>query len=156
MDIRQIKKLIDLINAETGVAEIEIKEGETSVRISRFSPATHAQPMAIPTVPSMPISAACQPLAMQADGTSAADPASTVNVRSINSPMVGTFYAASSPDVERFVKEGQRIKKGDTVCIIEAMKMFNQIEAECDGVIVKCLVDNGHPVEFGQPLFIIE
>lgn len=159
MDIRQIKKLIDLINAETGVAEIEIKEGETSVRISRFSSVPQMQTMIMPaaaTAPHPTPLGSAPAAAVHSSAPVTAEPTEQAHALTINSPMVGTFYAAASPDAAPFVKVGTRVKKGDIVCIIEAMKMFNQIEAECEGTVVQCLVDNGHPVEFGQPMFVVD
>jgi acetyl-CoA carboxylase biotin carboxyl carrier protein len=153
MDIRKIKKLIDLID-ETGVTEIEIREGEESVRISRHTPASfhmpqqhvvYAQPNAAPQ--------AAQPSAPSVEGM-AEKPA--IKGHTIDAPMVGTFYNAPSPGAKPFIEVGQSIKAGDTLCIIEAMKMFNQIEADVSGTITARLVENGQPVEFGQPLFIIE
>ncbi|QGT77914.1 acetyl-CoA carboxylase biotin carboxyl carrier protein [Guyparkeria halophila] len=149
MDIRKVKKLIELLE-ESGVAEIEIKEGEESVRISRHSqqPAVmHAAPAPAPQA---------QAPAPAPSGEPAASEAPEASGKTINSPMVGTFYRASSPDASPFVEVGTSVKKGDTICIIEAMKMFNQIEAEVDGTIKSILVENGQPVEYDQPLFVIE
>ncbi|MCL7745445.1 acetyl-CoA carboxylase biotin carboxyl carrier protein [Guyparkeria hydrothermalis] len=149
MDIRKVKKLIELLE-ESGVAEIEIKEGEESVRISRNSQQPPQQPAmmpaAAPQAPAAPVAAA------ETGGEAPAEPAG----ETINSPMVGTFYRASSPEASPFVEVGTTVKKGDTLCIIEAMKMFNQIEAEVDGTIKSILVENGQPVEYDQPLFVIE
>lgn len=148
MDIRKVKKLIELLE-ESGVAEIEIKEGEESVRISRNSQQPAQQPAMMPAAaPAAPQAPAQAPAASEAP----AEPAG----ETINSPMVGTFYRASSPDASPFVEVGTTVKKGDTICIIEAMKMFNQIEAEVDGTIKSVLVENGQPVEYDQPLFVIE
>ena len=149
MDIRKVKKLIELLE-ESGVAEIEIKEGEESVRISRQSQQPAAMPAAAPMAPQAP--AAPTPAAE----APAAEASSEPSGETINSPMVGTFYRASSPDASPFVDVGTTVKKGDTLCIIEAMKMFNQIEAEVDGTIKSVLVENGQPVEYDQPLFVIE
>lgn len=146
MDIRKVKKLIELLE-ESGVAEIEIKEGEESVRISR-----HGQQPAAMHAPPPP---AASPAQAPADEPAASE-APEVSGTTIKSPMVGTFYRASSPDASPFVEVGSRVKKGDTICIIEAMKMFNQIEAEVDGTIKAILVENGQPVEYDQPLFVIE
>lgn len=151
MDIRKIKKLIDLID-ETGVAEIEIREGEEAVRISRYGkqpPIHYAHP-----APSEPAPAALQVAAPPAVAAEPEKP--TINGQTINSPMVGTFYSSPSPGAKSFVEVGQSVKVGDILCIIEAMKMFNQILSEHDGVIKARLSENGQPVEFGQPLFIIE
>lgn len=156
MDIRKIRKLIELIQ-ETGVAEIEIKEGEESVRISRnqahtggaqmitamASPMTsvpHHEPHATPVTPAAVAAAASSELS----GTI------------IRSPMVGTFYRAPSPDAPAFVEVGKTVKVGDTLAMIEAMKMFNPIEAEISGVITAVLAENNQPVEYGQPIFTIE
>ena len=150
MDIRKIKKLIELLE-ESGIAEIEIKEGEESVRISRQSsaPVTYAQP------PMAQMAAAPAPVAGQAAAPAAEEaPAETGHL--VKSPMVGTFYSAASPTSEPFVSEGQQVGIGDTLCIIEAMKMMNQIEADKAGTVRSILVDNGSPVEFDQVLFVIE
>ena len=154
MDIRKVKKLIELLE-ESGIAEIEIKEGEESVRISRL-PTTlptaqmfHAAPMVTPSAPA-PANAA--PVA--ATPPAAATPARPEG-HTVNSPMVGTFYASPAPDAPAFVKVGQSVSVGDTLCIIEAMKIMNPIEADRSGTLVAVLAENGHPVEFEQPLFII-
>ena len=149
MDIRKIKKLIELLE-ESGIAEIEIKEGEESVRISRQSsaPVTAYAPM--PQMPA-PVPAAPAPAAAPA-----ADEPETETGHLVKSPMVGTFYSAASPTSSPFVTEGQQVNVGDTLCIIEAMKMMNQIEADKAGKIRSILVDNGSPVEFDQVLFVIE
>ena len=149
MDIRKVKKLIELLE-ESGIAELEIKEGEESVRISRHSAAAPVMqmPAAAPVVSAAPIAAAAAP---------AAEPAAAeISGQQIKSPMVGTFYAAASPTSGPFVTEGQTVKVGDTLCIIEAMKMMNQIEADKAGTIRSIMVENGNPVEFDQVLFIIE
>lgn len=149
MDIRKIKKLIDLIQ-ESDVAEIEIKEGEESVRISRAS-ATAPVMMAAPAVPA-PVAAApaaAAPVVAEA-------PAAANTANAVKSPMVGTFYRSSSPEAASFIEVGQSVAAGDVICIIEAMKMFNQIEADRSGTVKAILVENGHPVEFDEPLVIIE
>ncbi|OUR65829.1 acetyl-CoA carboxylase, biotin carboxyl carrier protein [Methylophaga sp. 42_25_T18] len=152
MDIRKIKKLIDLIQ-ESDVAEIEIKEGEESVRISRAS-ATAPVMMAAPAMPA-PVAAAAAPAS--APGTTATEAAPAVNTdNAVKSPMVGTFYRSSSPESASFIEVGQTVAAGDVICIIEAMKMFNQIEADRSGTVKAILVENGHPVEFDEPLVIIE
>ncbi len=148
MDIRKIKKLIELLD-ESGIAEIEIKEGEESLRISRNSPA----PAGYPTM-FMPQSQAATAPAPAAETAKQEEKPSADKY--ITSPMVGTFYQAPSPGAKPFVTVDQRISKGDTLCIIEAMKMLNQIEADRDGMITAIMVANGQPVEFGQPLFLIE
>lgn len=147
MDIRKIKRLIELLD-ESGVNEIEIHEGEESVRINRgvtqvAAPAAAAPPPA-PAAPTAPEPAAAEPAAPEPSG------------HTVRSPMVGTFYRASSPDASAFVEEGQAVGAGDTLCIIEAMKMLNQIESDRAGVVRSILVENGQPVEFDQPLLIIE
>lgn len=145
MDIRKVKKLIELLE-ESGIAEIEIKEGEESVRISRsaqvFATAPMAAPMPAPMPAAAPVAAAVEAPAVPSGHT-------------VNSPMVGTFYRSSSPTAKSFVEVGDTVNVGDTLCIIEAMKMFNQIEADKTGKITDILVENGQPVEFGQPLFVI-
>ncbi|MES9844670.1 MAG: acetyl-CoA carboxylase biotin carboxyl carrier protein [Candidatus Sedimenticola sp. PURPLELP] len=151
MDIRKVKKLIELIE-ESDVAEIEIHEGEESVRISRTSSivttAVAAAPVAAPAAAAAPAPAAAEP---------AAEPQQEeISGHQILSPMVGTFYEASSPGAKAFVTEGQKVSSGDTLCIIEAMKILNQIESDKSGTVKKVLVENGQPVEYNQPLFIIE
>jgi acetyl-CoA carboxylase biotin carboxyl carrier protein len=148
MDIRKVKKLIELLE-ESGIAEIEINEGEESVRISRYGSGAAPAPqyMAAPA----PIAAA--PIAPVAKESNAS---SIPSGHSINSPMVGTYYSAASPDAKNFINIGDSVAEGDTVCIIEAMKILNQIEADKSGVVKAILVENGTPVEFGQPLVIIE
>jgi acetyl-CoA carboxylase biotin carboxyl carrier protein len=151
MDIRKIKKLIDLIQ-ESDVAEIEIKEGEESVRISRNSPQPAPMMMAPPTMQAAPL-AAQAPVAAEAETVPV--PAANTN-NAVKSPMVGTFYRSSSPEAAPFAEVGQTVAEGDVICIIEAMKMFNQIESDRSGVIKAILVESGHPVEFDEPLIIIE
>ena len=146
MDIRKVKKLIELLE-ESGVAEIEIKEGEESVRISR-GPVMAYQPMPMGMQAPMMAQPQAAPVAVP---VVAAEPAGNL----IKSPMVGTFYMSSSPDSAPFVKVGSSVKVGDTLCIIEAMKIMNPIEAEVAGVVSAILADNGRPVEYEQPLFII-
>ena len=150
MDIRKIKKLIDLIQ-ESDIAEIEIQEGEESVRISRNSGAAPAV-MSAPAVQQIaaPVAQAAAPAAVEAV------PAPANNANAVKSPMVGTFYRSSSPEAPSFVEVGQSVNEGDVICIIEAMKMFNQIEADRSGTVKAILVENGHPVEFDEPLIIIE
>ncbi len=155
MDLRKLKTLIDLVS-ESGVAELEITEGDDHVKIvnrSGAAPAAAApSPVAAPVV-----AAAAVPAAAPAPAAAAPAPAPAVAeaTRTVNSPMVGTFYRAPSPGAKPFADVGQRVKAGDTVCIIEAMKLLNEIETEYDGVIKEILVENGQPVEFGQPLFVI-
>jgi acetyl-CoA carboxylase biotin carboxyl carrier protein len=163
MDIRKVKKLIELLE-ESGIAEIEITEGEESVRISRYGSQTvaqvvHAAPSgALPSgaapgaaLPA-PITNASPPPAAPAPERAAAAPAENV----VTAPMVGTFYSAPAPGAKQFVDIGSEVKAGQTLCIIEAMKMMNQIESDKEGKITAILVKNGEPVEFGQPLFVIE
>lgn len=152
MDLRKLKTLIDLVS-ESGVAELEIREGDDHVRIvnrTDAAKAVHAAvaPAVIPADPAAPVAA-------PAPVSEAAAAAADAPRKTINSPMVGTFYRSPSPGAKSFVEIGQSVKAGDTVCIIEAMKLMNEIEAECDGVIREVLVDNGSPVEFGQPLFVL-
>ncbi len=155
MDMRKIRKLIELIQ-ETGVAEIEIREGEESVRISRVSnQAPNMMPMmsyAQPTTITVPTEAT--PAAATAPAAAPAAPA--VNKHSVKAPMVGTVYLSPSPGAKHFIEVGQSVKAGDTLCLIEAMKMFNQIEADKTGTVTAILVESGSPVEFNQPLIVIE
>lgn len=149
MDIRKIKKLIELLE-ESDVAEIEIQEGEESVRISRISQQTvvHAAPVAAAPVAAAAPAPAAAPTEAPAEAV--------VTGHQVISPMVGTYYSAASPGAKPFASVGQSVNVGDTLCIIEAMKLMNQIEADKAGVIKAILVENGQPVEYGQPLFIIE
>ncbi|AKV06459.1 acetyl-CoA carboxylase [Pseudomonas fluorescens NCIMB 11764] len=152
MDIRKVKKLIELLE-ESGIDELEIKEGEESVRISRHSK-TPAQQYYAPAPMHAPAPApAAAPVAAAA--APAAPAAPVLNGSVARSPMVGTFYRKSSPSSPSFVEVGQTVKKGDTLCIVEAMKMMNHIEAETSGVIESILVEDGQPVEYDQPLFTI-
>ncbi|HHK5987066.1 TPA: acetyl-CoA carboxylase biotin carboxyl carrier protein [Neisseria subflava] len=152
MDLRKLKKLIDLVE-ESGIAEIEVTEGEEKVRITRTIAA--AAP-----VYAAPAPAAAAPVAAPAAAPAAAAPAAAPAARDLSnaqkSPMVGTFYRAPGPNAAAFVEVGQQVKVGDTLCIIEAMKLMNEIEAEKSGVVKEILVENGTPVEYGEPLFIIE
>jgi acetyl-CoA carboxylase biotin carboxyl carrier protein len=155
MDIRKIKKLIELLE-ESGIAEIEIKEGEEAVRISRM-PVASAHPHAMPQYLHMPAPAAAPVASAAAVALPAADtPKPKSNEHVITAPMVGTFYASPSPAAKAFVEIGDEIKVGQVLCIIEAMKMMNQIEADKSGRIASIMARNGDPVEFGQPLFVIE
>ncbi|MDF7667102.1 acetyl-CoA carboxylase biotin carboxyl carrier protein [Orbaceae bacterium ESL0727] len=152
MDIRKIKKLIELVE-ESGISEIEISEGEESVRISRNIPqANYSAPIQNIQIP-QPAPVVVTPTTTEP--TQSADPVAAAD-NTIKSPMVGTFYRTPSPDSKPFVEVGQTVKVGDVLCIVEAMKMMNQIESEKSGVIKAILVDNGQPVEFDQPLFILE
>ena len=149
MDIRKVKKLIELLE-ESGIDELEIHEGEESVRISRHSKQIAQQPIYAAAPQAAPA-----PVAAPAAAVEAAPSCPKYNGTGARSPMVGTFYRAGSPDSEDFVTVGQTIKKGDVLCIVEAMKMMNHIEAEVGGVIDSILVDNGQAVEYDQPLFTI-
>ncbi|AHZ69912.1 MULTISPECIES: acetyl-CoA carboxylase biotin carboxyl carrier protein [Pseudomonas] len=152
MDIRKVKKLIELLE-ESGIDELEIKEGEESVRISRHSKTPAQQFYApAPMHAQAPAPVAAAPVAAAAP---AAPVAPVLNGTVARSPMVGTFYRKSSPSSPSFVEVGQTVKKGDTLCIVEAMKMMNHIEAETSGVIESILVEDGQPVEYDQPLFTI-
>lgn len=153
MDLRKLKKLIDLVE-ESGIAEIEVTEGEEKVRITRT---TAAQPVYSAPVQQQPAVMAA-PAAVPAEAApAAAVPAAGPDLsKAMKSPMVGTFYRAASPTSAPFVEVGQTINAGDTLCIIEAMKLMNEIEADHSGVVKEILVSNGQPVEFGEPLFIIE
>jgi len=145
MDIRKVKKLIELLE-ESDIAEIEIHEGEESVRISRTGSLTPAMAAPVLQAPAAAIPAAAE-----------IEPeAPVISGHQIKSPMVGTFYRASSPGTKSFVEEGQHVSAGDTLCIIEAMKILNQIESDQTGTVKKILVENGQPVEYNEPLFIIE
>jgi acetyl-CoA carboxylase biotin carboxyl carrier protein len=151
MDIRKIKKLIELLE-ESGLAELEISEGEESVRIARYTqaapPAPQAFQIAVPSAAPAPAPAAAAPAAPA--------PAAARDENLVTAPMVGTFYASPAPGAKPFVEVGQEVRVGQVLCIIEAMKMMNQIESERAGKVVAVLAKNGEPVEFGQPLFAIE
>ena len=150
MDIRKVKKLIELLE-ESGIAEIEIHEGEESVRISRDGSAPPPQMMV--NVPSVDAGSSLKTQLSTNENSSSDDYSDEGEV--ITAPMVGIFYSSPSPDQPPFVSKGQNIKTGDVLCIIEAMKIMNQIEADIDGKLVRILVENGDPVEYGQPLFVI-
>jgi acetyl-CoA carboxylase biotin carboxyl carrier protein len=161
MDMRKIRKLIELIQ-ETGVAEIEIREGEESVRISRVI-ANPTPQFAAPVMqhysspPQTPAPAAPAPAASATPAAPATETlAHAADKHTVKAPMVGTVYFSSTPGSKPFVEAGQQIKKGDVLCLIEAMKMFNQIEADKTGTVTAILVENGSPVEFNEPLVIIE
>ncbi|MGE0030424.1 MAG: acetyl-CoA carboxylase biotin carboxyl carrier protein [Steroidobacteraceae bacterium] len=151
MDIRKIKKLIELLE-ESGLAELEISEGEESVRIARFTQGAPQAPQALQI--SMPAAPASTP--MPAAPAPAAPVPAARDENLVTAPMVGTFYASPAPGAKSFVEVGQEIRVGQVLCIIEAMKMMNQIESERAGKVVAVLAKNGEPVEFGQPLFAIE
>lgn len=142
MDLRKLKKLIDLVQ-ESGIGELEITEGEEKVRISRLGPP--AQPAVMPAAQPAPIVAAVPAVEVPA----------AVEGHVVKSPMVGTFYRAASPGAKTFVELGDRVNPGDTLCIIEAMKLLNEIEADQGGVVKEVYVENGQPVEYGEPLFLI-
>lgn len=155
MDLRKLKTLVDLV-AESGISELEITEAEGKVRIVKAPP---APPPAIYAPPPMPVMAAAPQTApamanpSASEGARAATPA---HGQIVKSPMVGTLYHAPNPDSDPFVKVGSTVKVGDTLCIIEAMKLMNEIESEYSGKVIQILVDNGQPIEYGQPLFVIE
>jgi len=149
MDIRKIKKLVEILE-ESGLAEIEIHEQEESIRLSRYP-----RDLPVATVPATAMPTQVAPLAAAPEPVVTSEAADLEEGYIIRAPMVGTFYASPNPESDPFVRAGQSIKAGDVVCMIEAMKMFNQIESEADGKVVSVLVDNAQPVEFDQPLFII-
>jgi acetyl-CoA carboxylase biotin carboxyl carrier protein len=158
MDIRKVKKLIELLE-ESGIAEIEISEGEESVRISRYPTGPAAAPPLVhyAAAPPAPMHAAPAAIGAPAAAPPTAAPAPAAKAdHTVTAPMVGTFYAAATPGAKPFVDIGSEVNVGDTLCIIEAMKMMNQIESDKAGRVTAVLVKNGDPVEFGQPLFIIE
>ncbi|MFC5571489.1 acetyl-CoA carboxylase biotin carboxyl carrier protein [Lysobacter yangpyeongensis] len=157
MDLRKIKKLIDLLE-ESNLAEIEIKEGEESVRLARAPKGGFAM-AAVPAMPAAPVAAApVMPMHGPTEAASGGTPKPATDLppgHVVRAPMVGTFYASPAPDKPPFVTQGQSVKAGETLGIIEAMKMFNPIEADVAGTIVKVLVESGQPIEFDQPLFVI-
>ncbi|CAH0542765.1 acetyl-CoA carboxylase biotin carboxyl carrier protein [Vibrio marisflavi] len=156
MDIRKIKKLIELVE-ESGIAELEISEGEESVRISRNGTAAPiAAPVQYAAAPAPVAAPAAVPAAPAAEATSAPAAPAVPAGHQVLSPMVGTFYRAPSPDAKSFIEVGQSVTAGETLCIVEAMKMMNQIEADKSGVVTAILVEDGQPVEFDQPLVVIE
>jgi acetyl-CoA carboxylase biotin carboxyl carrier protein len=149
MDLRKLKKLIDLVQ-ESGISELEVTEGEEKVRIAKSAlsgvlPAQYQIPTGLPAMPTA--GAAGSPLSNEEENVPEG--------HEVKSPMVGTFYRSPSPGANAFVEVGQTVKQGDTLCIIEAMKLLNEIEADVSGVIKAILADNGQPVEFGEPLFVI-
>ncbi len=151
MDIRKVKKLIELLD-ESGIAEIEITEGEESVRISRYGPGAPVAPA--PVAVAVPAPVAAPVAAPVTEAAAAAEPEE--DGFEVKAPMVGTVYGASSPGAAPYVQVGDRVSEGDILCIIEAMKMMNQIEADVAGVIKSIRIQNGEPVEFGQTLFVID
>ena len=155
MDLRKLKTLIDLV-AESDIAELEVTEGESKVRIVKSSAMPQnqmvmMQPQGMPQYHAAPAPVAAAPGAVAAAPAVAAEPTGHV----VKSPMVGTFYRSSAPGSPAFVEVGSSIKEGETLCIIEAMKLLNEIDSDVSGVVTKILVENGQPVEFGQPLFVI-
>jgi len=150
MDIRKVKKLIELLD-ESGIAEIEITEGEESVRISRYGGSGPA-PLPVAAPVAAPVAMAAAPVAAAPQAIAEAEEEG----HAVTAPMVGTFYSSSTPGSPPFVQVGDRVNEGDTLCIVEAMKMMNQIEAECSGTIKSIRVQNGEPVEYGQILFMID
>jgi acetyl-CoA carboxylase biotin carboxyl carrier protein len=144
MDLRKLKKLIDLVQ-ESGIAELEITEGEEKVKIVKGGAVSV----------SAPLPAVFAPAPAAEPRPAAAEPEPGQEGHVVKAPMVGTFYRSSSPDAKPFVEVGQAVKEGDTICIIEAMKLMNEIEADASGVVKAILVENGQPVEYGQPLFIL-
>ncbi|KEQ18918.1 acetyl-CoA carboxylase biotin carboxyl carrier protein [Endozoicomonas numazuensis] len=151
MDIRKVKKLIELLE-ESGIDELEIHEGEESVRISRYS---QNAPVAAIAAPQVIPAAAPAPVAAASEAPAAAEAKPELSGHQVRSPMVGTFYTAPSPSSPLFAEQGQHVKEGDVLCIVEAMKMMNQIKADKSGTIEAILVENGQPVEYDQPLFTI-
>lgn len=156
MDLRKLKTLIDLVS-ESNVSELEITEAEGKVRIVKGAPPAPAQVVYAPVAPPVAAPGPAAPAASAAPAAEAAAPAPAEEPAGfvLKSPMVGTFYRASSPGAKPFVEVGQQVKEGDTLCIIEAMKLLNEIEADASGVVKAILLDNGEPVEFGEPLFVI-
>lgn len=160
MDLRKLKKLIELVE-ESSIAELEITEGEEKVRISKSGPAVQNYAFMPPAMqPVMPSAQQQTPAPVlesdKVSETAASNKTSIPDGHIVKSPMVGTFYRAASPGAGAFVEVGQRVKVGDTLCIIEAMKLLNEIEADKDGVIKAILLENGQPVEYGEPLFVIQ
>lgn len=153
MEIKKIKELIELLN-DTDITEFELNEGEESVKISKPGPHVVAAPVVTTIAPTAVAPAA---VAAPAPAVAEAPAAEAPSLgRTINSPMVGTFYSSPSPDADPFVKVGQKVKIGDAVCIVEAMKMFNKIESDVEGTVTRILLSDGEPVEFDQPLFEVE
>lgn len=152
MDIRKIKKLIELVE-ESGITELEVQEEEGTVRISRAAPAVAPAAIQYAVAPVAPVAA---PAAAPAAAAPAEAPAAEISGHQVRSPMVGTFYRSPSPEAKAFVEVGQTVKVGDALCIVEAMKMMNRIEADKAGVVKAILVNDGEAVEFDQPLIVIE
>jgi acetyl-CoA carboxylase biotin carboxyl carrier protein len=153
MDLRKLKTLIDLV-AESDIAELEVTEGESKVRIVKSGPAPQNQMVMMPHQPAVQYAAAPSASAPVAAAAAPEAPAA-VEGHIVKSPMVGTFYRSSAPGSPPFVEIGSSVKEGDTLCIIEAMKLLNEVDADVSGVVKQILVENGQPVEFGQPLFVI-
>jgi acetyl-CoA carboxylase biotin carboxyl carrier protein len=154
MDLRKLKKLIDLVQ-ESGIAELEITEGEERVRIASGG-AISVTPLAAAALPaSAPVAAAAVAPAAAATAAAAAEPPPAAEGHVVKSPMVGTFYRSPAPDAKPFIEVGGTVKEGQTICVIEAMKLMNEIEADASGTIKAILVENGQPVEYGQALFVI-
>ena len=153
MDLRKLKTLIDLVS-ESNVSELEITEAEGKVRIVKSAPMSAAAPVTYSMAPA-PVAPPVLPVVEAAPAAAVAAPAEPVG-HTVKSPMVGTFYRASSPGAKPFVEIGDTIKEGETICIVEAMKILNEIEADKSGTVTKILVDNGQAVEYGQPLYVIE
>jgi acetyl-CoA carboxylase biotin carboxyl carrier protein len=160
MDLRKLKKLIDLVQ-ESGIGELEITEGEEKVKIVKGGAITvmpapvAAVPVAAPAAAGSPAAPAAPAGSAPAPAAPGAEPAPGEGGHVVKAPMVGTFYRSPSPDAKVFVEVGQSVKAGDTICIIEAMKLMNEIETDATGVVKAILVENGQPVEYGQPLFIL-
>ena len=148
MDLRKLKKLIDLVE-ESGISELELTEGEEKVRISRATQSFAPQPVQYAAAPAQ---AAAAPAAAPVSAEAAPE---AIQGHAVESPMVGSFYRASSPEASSFVEVGDKVEVGDTLCIIEAMKLLNEIESDKAGIVKKILIDNGQPVEYGEPLFVI-
>ena len=155
MDLRKLKKLIDLVQ-ESGIAELEITEGEEKVKIVKGGVVSVSAAAPMSPQPAPALGAAAAPAATPAAAVQAAEAPAGQEGHVVKAPMVGTFYRSASPDAKPFVEVGQAVKEGDTICIIEAMKLMNEIEADAAGTIKAILVENGQAVEFGQPLFVIE
>jgi len=152
MDLRKLKTLIDLVS-ESNVSELEITEAEGKVRIVKSAPTGYGAPVAYNMAPPPP---AASPVQQAIEATPVVTPAPVVASHTVKSPMVGTFYRSSSPGAKPFVDIGDSIKAGDTICIVEAMKILNEIEADKSGTVTQILVENGQAVEYGQPLYVIE
>lgn len=155
MDIRKIKKLIELVE-ESGITELEVSEEEGTVRISRAAPVAAPVQYSVPAAPVTAAPVAAAPVAAAAPAAQEAAPSADVSGHQVRSPMVGTFYRSPSPEAKAFVEVGQSVKVGDALCIVEAMKMMNRIEADKAGVVKAILVEDGEAVEFDQPLIVIE